>query len=230
VYSIKVVVDRKRSDTRSSAGERVELQIRGGLMMAKGKFIEIDVREDLKNKFEPFQKIMKAVQSLEEGDTLILHTPFKPKPLITLLKAKGFTWEAEQKEAAHWVTSFTKKKKGRSFFSFFKKKKKEATGLGVADDSISKDVVLSESVEKDLEKAGSLYRLDNRGLQPPQPMMRTLHQLTRMDAGETLIIINERIPVFLFEELQQLGYEYSYEEVEDKHVEITIIKKKYSLE
>jgi uncharacterized protein (DUF2249 family) len=193
--------------------------------MVRGKSTELDVREDLKNKLEPFQKIMKAVHSLEEGDTLILHAPFKPKPLITLLKAKGYTCQTEQKETAHWVTRFTKNKKQGHFFSFFKKKNKETIELGNEDDSASKDEVLSASVEQDLVKEGSIYRLDNRGLQPPQPMMRTLHQLAKMDSGETLIIINERIPVFLFEELEQLGYGYSYEEVEVKHVEITIIKK-----
>ncbi|KEF38312.1 hypothetical protein M670_02353 [Schinkia azotoformans MEV2011] len=40
------------------------------------KVVELDVREDLKNKQEPFQKIMKAIESLDStGDTFILHAP-----------------------------------------------------------------------------------------------------------------------------------------------------------
>lgn len=69
------------------------------------------------------------------------------------------------------------------------------------------------------------YRLDNRGLEPPQPMMRTLGQVEKMNNGETLIIRNDRIPVFLIEELKQIGYEYSHEEMSDGSFEITIIKR-----
>ena len=40
--------------------------------------------------------------------------------------------------------------------------------------------------------------LDNRGLEPPQPMMRTLAKLEELEEGQTLIIINDRRPMFLF--------------------------------
>lgn len=73
------------------------------------KIVELDVREDLKNKLEPFQKIMTAVKDLEAGDIFILHAPFKPTPLFTVLKAKGFEHEAEQIEKKHWKVTFTKK-------------------------------------------------------------------------------------------------------------------------
>ena len=73
------------------------------------KIIELDVREDLKNKIEPFQKIMEAVKNLKEEDVFILHAPFKPLPLFTVLKAKGFEHEAEELEKKHWKVTFTKK-------------------------------------------------------------------------------------------------------------------------
>lgn len=37
-----------------------------------GKVVELDVREDLQKKLEPFQKIMNAVQQLEAGDTFFI--------------------------------------------------------------------------------------------------------------------------------------------------------------
>ncbi len=74
-----------------------------------GKIIELDVREDLKNKLEPFQKIMSAIQLLEVGDTFILHAPFKPVPLFAVMKAKGFTHEAEQLDKKHWKVTFVKR-------------------------------------------------------------------------------------------------------------------------
>ena len=72
------------------------------------KIIELDVREDLKNKIEPFQKIMEAVKNCDQGDIFILHAPFKPTPLFAILKAKGFSHEAEEIEKKHWKVTFTK--------------------------------------------------------------------------------------------------------------------------
>ena len=49
----------------------------------EGKLLNLDVREDLNNKIEPFQKIMEAVGDLnEDNDTFILHAPFKPVPFL----------------------------------------------------------------------------------------------------------------------------------------------------
>jgi hypothetical protein len=73
------------------------------------KTIELDVREDINNKLEPFQKIMEAISGLEMNDVLILHAPFKPVPLYGVLKAKGFDHEVEKIEAKHYKIIFTKK-------------------------------------------------------------------------------------------------------------------------
>jgi hypothetical protein len=75
----------------------------------EGKIVELDVREDLKNKIEPFQKIMEAVKSLNANDTFILHAPFNPVPLFAVLKAKGYTHESEEIDSKHWKITFVKK-------------------------------------------------------------------------------------------------------------------------
>lgn len=67
--------------------------------------------------------------------------------------------------------------------------------------------------------------LDNRGLEPPQPMMRTLAKLEEFETGETLIIINDRRPMFLFEQLDELGYLYLTEQQEDGSYRVTISRK-----
>ena len=66
--------------------------------------------------------------------------------------------------------------------------------------------------------------LDNRGLEPPQPMMRTLTALSKLQPGETLTIINDRRPMFLYEQLDELGYKYETTEREDGNFQITITK------
>lgn len=77
--------------------------------MAENKLVELDVREDLRNKQEPFQKIMGAVQSLEQvGDVFILHAIFEPVPLLTVFKSKGFDNEVEKIAEDHWKITFTK--------------------------------------------------------------------------------------------------------------------------
>lgn len=73
------------------------------------QIVELDVREDLMKKIEPFQKIMEAISSLKENDTFILHAPFKPVPLFAVMKAKGFSHEEEEIEKKHWKVTFVKK-------------------------------------------------------------------------------------------------------------------------
>lgn len=66
--------------------------------------------------------------------------------------------------------------------------------------------------------------LDNRGLEPPQPMMRTLEALEKLQEGETLKIINDRRPMFLYEQLEELGYKHTTDENEDGSFTIEIQK------
>lgn len=50
--------------------------------------------------------------------------------------------------------------------------------------------------------------LDNRGLEPPQPMLRILEALESLPDDATLLAINEREPLFLYPELAARGYRY----------------------
>jgi len=70
--------------------------------------LELDVREDLKLKKEPFDKIMGAVKQVGDGQAFILHAPFNPIPLHSVLKRKGFTHEAEKIERKHWKVIYRK--------------------------------------------------------------------------------------------------------------------------
>ncbi len=66
--------------------------------------------------------------------------------------------------------------------------------------------------------------IDNRGLEPPQPMMRTLKTLDKMENGASFSIINDRRPLFLYEELNDRGYQHDTEEQDDGSFKITITK------
>lgn len=66
--------------------------------------------------------------------------------------------------------------------------------------------------------------LDNRGLEPPQPMMRTLKALETLGENETLTIINDRRPMFLYEQLDEQGYQYKTEPQADGSFKIEIFR------
>ncbi|HET7658621.1 MAG TPA: DUF2249 domain-containing protein [Bacillales bacterium] len=67
-------------------------------------------------------------------------------------------------------------------------------------------------------------KLDNRGLKPPQPMMRTLEELEKMGSGQSLIIINDRRPMFLYAELDEMGYSHETVPYDEGGYQITIHK------
>lgn len=67
-------------------------------------------------------------------------------------------------------------------------------------------------------------QLDNRGLEPPEPMMRTLAALEELPQGETLSIINDRRPMFLYEQLEEKGYKHVTTALEDGSFLIEITK------
>lgn len=78
--------------------------------MMEQQTIELDVREDIKEKRDPFQKIMGTIKDFMTGDVLILHAPFKPDPLLGVLKGKGFEHSLEEISTDHWKIVFTKTK------------------------------------------------------------------------------------------------------------------------
>lgn len=49
-------------------------------------------------------------------------------------------------------------------------------------------------------------KLDNRGLQPPEPMLRTLQALEQMAAGAILEVLVDREPLILYSELKARGH------------------------
>ena len=69
-----------------------------------------------------------------------------------------------------------------------------------------------------------VVELDNRGLEPPQPMIRTLQALEGSVIGDQVKIHNDRLPMFLIEELQRLGYPFQVEHQADGSAKVIIDK------
>ncbi|KUO95375.1 DUF2249 domain-containing protein [Ferroacidibacillus organovorans] len=151
------------------------------------RLIDLDVREMLRAREEPFQRIMAAVSELEPMDVLQLHATFKPDPLLNVLLKRGLRHAVLQLDEEHFVVDFYKSEEELPYF-----------------------------------------HLDNRGLEPPQPMVRTLEFLEKRseikDGALGLEIWNERVPAFLLPELDDAGFSYNLIEDPDGTVCVRIAR------
>lgn len=64
--------------------------------------------------------------------------------------------------------------------------------------------------ETEYRRAGDVapLELDVRGLQPPDPLERTLAALDELPAERALVQVNDRVPAFLLPLLDERGYRY----------------------
>jgi uncharacterized protein (DUF2249 family) len=53
-------------------------------------------------------------------------------------------------------------------------------------------------------------QLDNRGLEPPQPMVRILEALAALGEGDELVALLDREPRLLYRELERRGFQWEF--------------------
>ena len=66
--------------------------------------------------------------------------------------------------------------------------------------------------------------LDNRGLEPPMPMVRTLEAYQELPTGGVLQIHNDRVPIYLFPHLAERGATWQVHEQDDGSAIVSIVK------
>ncbi len=146
--------------------------------------LTLDVREELRSGGEPLPRILGAVGSLAPGQALRLLATFEPLPLYAVLARKGFGHKAVRHGEADWEVLFSPQAPPPK-----------------ADPPA---VTVRDAAPTDVWPEPSTY-LDNRGLEPPEPMIRILDALEHLGPGQVLEALNERDPVFLYPELQARG-------------------------
>jgi uncharacterized protein (DUF2249 family) len=146
--------------------------------------VDLDVRPILRAGGEPFGEIMKAVAALAPGQSLRLFATFKPTPLLHVLGSKGFTHEAKPLDGGDWEVLFHPS---------------DAAGTGEARTASPGD---------DADWPAPVRHLDNRELDPPEPMVRILATTETMKRGEVLSALLCREPIFLFPELAKRGHRW----------------------
>lgn len=147
------------------------------------EYIEVDVRPILRAGGEPFSFIMAALERLEPGQGIRLCAPFKPVPLFAVMADKGFSHSAQPLDGGEWEVLFAPAAEAKP--ATF------ASGKAAFDDWPEPSV-----------------RLDNRDLEPPEPMVRILGAAEKLAPGATLSALLRREPVFLFPQLEKRGYRW----------------------
>ena len=154
------------------------------------QFLDLDVRPILRSGGEPFQEIMKAVSSLAPGQGLRLLATFKPVPLFSVLAKKGLEGDAREIGGGDWEVLF--------------RPAAVSTGASKAPET--------PAVAKAADPSGwpaPAREMDNRDLDPPEPMVRVLAAVEEMQPGEVLQALLCREPAFLIPELERRGHAWS---------------------
>jgi uncharacterized protein (DUF2249 family) len=152
--------------------------------------VDCDVREDLRSGKEPFARIMEARRSLPEGGVLRVRAIFEPVPLYRVMAQHGLD---------HWTEKLGKEDWRVWFFA----------AEPAAPDAEGATADGSEASDGDGDGA---VVLDVRGLEPPEPMVRTLAALEALPRGQTLVQLNLRVPQFLLPRLEERGFVYEVRE------------------
>lgn len=153
-------------------------------------FVELDVRPILRAGGEPFGEIMGAVKGLAPGQGLRLFATFKPVPLFRVLGSMGFNHEARELAGGEWQIDFT------------------PSGTVVGGALGQQAGAAHANAPQDDAWPAPAREMDNRNLDPPEPMVRILAATEEMAEGEVLSALLCREPVFLLPELAKRGHHW----------------------
>jgi uncharacterized protein (DUF2249 family) len=146
--------------------------------------VDLDVRDDIRQGREPFARIVTAARALGPDQVLVLRAPFEPRPLFDVLGRRGFAHWSECHAPGDWSVWF-----------FRAPPDVPAPGPGTA-------------------RQPDTVRIDVRGLEPPEPMVRVLELLDDLDAGQSLEVTHDRRPLFLYPQLDERGFAHETDEPE----------------
>ncbi len=152
--------------------------------------VDCDVREDLRAGREPFNRILTAARTVGDGCALRLRAIFEPAPLYAVLGRQGFEHFTERLADDDWRVWFWRP-------------------AGEAPAPLPPP---PPQRPMRADPGEEFVVLDVRGLEPPEPMVRTLEALERLPRGKTLVPINVRVPQFLIPRLAERGFVHEVRE------------------
>ncbi len=170
-----------------------------------GTVVELDVREELRSGHEPFSIIMAAVDALAPDETLRLRATFEPAPLFRVLGKRGYEHHSVAHAPDDWSIWFYPSAADADTPVASAPTAGVSQGAGAAPAAAPNEIVI-----------------DVRGLEPPEPMVRTLETLESLPAGTVLIQLNDRLPQFLLPILAERGFRHEAEDMSDGGVRVRI--------
>jgi uncharacterized protein (DUF2249 family) len=157
----------------------------------------LDVRPLLQKGGSPCKPIDDAVASLKPGQAFVLRVPFEPYPLYTKLGDAGFSHKSRQMEDSTFQIEFRKTRSST--------RAPKSCGCAHAEEAVGEEI-----------------RIDARGLQPPEPLMRAMEALSMLPRGKTLVLQTKFKPIPLFGLLENREMAYDCTELPDRTFETKI--------
>ncbi|HEX7091339.1 MAG TPA: DUF2249 domain-containing protein [Longimicrobiales bacterium] len=192
--------------------------------LAPERIVDLDVRDDLLHGREPFSRIMAAREALPDGSVLRVRAVFEPVPLYRAMGRYGFTHWTEMLGEEDWRVWFWRPETAGGPTDAAEPQPATGAGDGAARAAGAAADPAGTSALPDTPAAGEaasgaageegddVVVLDVRGLEPPEPMVRTLEALEHLPAGATLVQINVRVPRLLLPRLEERGFTYEIRE------------------
>ncbi|MHB9013536.1 MAG: DUF2249 domain-containing protein, partial [Ignavibacteriaceae bacterium] len=149
------------------------------------KIILLDVRPIINTGKDPFLEIMSKVKALKEDDIFLLINSFEPIPLYSVMGKKGFDYKIIKEEEVCKIYFFKNNVPASSTG--------ENTGNGLT----------SAQIPHDYE---NIIEIDVRDLTPPEPMVKVLESLSKVDDKTVLVVHHHREPLMLYPKLEERGY------------------------
>ena len=165
--------------------------------------VVLDVRPIIGSGKDPFTDIMAKVKSLEDDDIFLLINSFEPIPLYSVLAKKHF----EHKTI----------KKGDKFNVYFFRNNISSAGSEI---SVKNSGELNSEHEYE-----NIIEIDVRELEPPEPMLKVLETLSKVDEKTLLMVHHHREPLMLYPKLEERGCQAVCNKINENYFKIVITKK-----
>lgn len=152
--------------------------------MVGNEIVTLDVRKEIAQGREPFARIMTAVGTLSDGQSLMLIAPFQPVPLFQVLAAQGFSHQSRETTSGDWEVLFSRTR--------------ETKLTSASSRACSQSPNLSPALDREV---------DTRGMEPPQPMITILEAAEDLPDGGQLRAVTTRRPIHLLSALEERGFQ-----------------------
>lgn len=193
-----VTINEENTEEKMTQKEKPELL----KTISADKIQKLDVRPIIDSGKDPFLEIMGKVKSLKDDEVFHLINSFEPLPLYSVMQSKGYE---------HWT-----ERDGNVFNVFFFKNDENRT-------DIKEEIKANKVSPADYE---NVIELDVRELAPPEPMMKILENISKVDDKTVMLVHHHREPMMLYPELEKRGYTAITNQISENYYKVVITKKR----